>query len=96
MRSISHQEAYSVHGTHSGPNNTANPVTRVCDVEEICGFGGFHGKSPDQWFRSVNPLVMDKARINVVSGPNDSFITPIFLHAGISMSCRCSERHESR
>ena len=32
-------------------NNTANPPTILCSLEDICGFGGFHGKEPNQWFR---------------------------------------------
>jgi hypothetical protein len=31
-------------------NNTANPSTDgpLCSLSEICGFGGFHGQTPDQ------------------------------------------------
>jgi hypothetical protein len=32
-------------------NDTANPITSICTVEDLCGFGGFHGQSPNQWFR---------------------------------------------
>lgn len=32
-------------------NNTANPPTQLCSVEDLCGFGGFHGQPPDQWWR---------------------------------------------
>jgi len=33
-------------------NNTANPVDRICTIEDVCGFGGFHDKTPNQWFDS--------------------------------------------
>ncbi|PSR75863.1 hypothetical protein PHLCEN_2v8777 [Hermanssonia centrifuga] len=32
-------------------NDTANPPDQICSLEDICGFGGFHGEEPDQWFR---------------------------------------------
>lgn len=35
------------------PNNTANPPTILCSLEAVCGFGGFHGGNPNQWFRWV-------------------------------------------
>lgn len=35
----------------AGLNNTANPPDRLCSLEDICGFGGFDGKEPNQWFR---------------------------------------------
>jgi hypothetical protein len=34
-------------------NNTANPPTSLCTLEEICGFGGFKNGVPNQWFRLV-------------------------------------------
>ncbi len=39
-------------------NNTANPPTRLCSLEDICGFGGFHGKEPNQWWRFVVIVVL--------------------------------------
>ncbi|KAI0068438.1 rhomboid-domain-containing protein, partial [Artomyces pyxidatus] len=50
-------------------NDTANPPDRLCSIETLCGFGGFHGREPNQWWRRATT--------------NHSFITPIFLHAGI-------------
>ncbi|KAJ6621652.1 hypothetical protein B0H10DRAFT_2016900 [Mycena sp. CBHHK59/15] len=35
-------------------NNTANPATEICTVEEICGFGGFPDSNPNQWFRCIH------------------------------------------
>ncbi|EIW86795.1 rhomboid-domain-containing protein, partial [Coniophora puteana RWD-64-598 SS2] len=55
-------------------NDTANPPTLNCLIEDICGFGGFHGTTPNQWFRQV-VMVMGQSM-------NDKFITPIFIHAG--------------
>jgi hypothetical protein len=40
----------------TGLNDTANPPDRVCPLETVCGFGGFHGETPNQWFRSVRPF----------------------------------------
>lgn len=56
--------ALSVPRAHSAPtshltrswvglNNTANPATQLCSLEDICAFGGFHNETPDQWFRYV-------------------------------------------
>ncbi|KIP12521.1 hypothetical protein PHLGIDRAFT_81751 [Phlebiopsis gigantea 11061_1 CR5-6] len=39
-------------------NNTANPVDSLCSLEDVCGFGGFHGKDPDQWFRFITPIFL--------------------------------------
>jgi len=63
-----------------GANNTANPPTITCSIEQICAFGGFNGKDPDQAFRyfSSMPRVPDQ-----LSDAQLRFVTPIFLHAGI-------------
>ena len=34
-----------------GANDTANPATITCNIEQTCGFGGFKGGEPDQSFR---------------------------------------------
>ncbi|KAL6310136.1 hypothetical protein BKA93DRAFT_814441 [Sparassis latifolia] len=39
-------------------NDTANPPDRICPLENICGFGGFHDKAPDQSFRFVTPVFL--------------------------------------
>ncbi|KAI0361329.1 rhomboid-domain-containing protein [Trametes cingulata] len=39
-------------------NNTANPATQLCSLEEICNFGGFHGETPNQWFRFITPIFL--------------------------------------
>ncbi|CDO73487.1 hypothetical protein BN946_scf185013.g122 [Trametes cinnabarina] len=39
-------------------NNTANPATLLCTLEDICGFGGFHGEAPNQWFRFITPIFL--------------------------------------
>lgn len=38
----------------TGLNDTANPPDQICPLEDICGFGGFHNSTPNQWFRQVN------------------------------------------
>ncbi|PCH33876.1 rhomboid-domain-containing protein, partial [Wolfiporia cocos MD-104 SS10] len=39
-------------------NDTANPPNRVCTLEEICGFGGIHTETPNQWFRFITPVFL--------------------------------------
>ncbi|EED80427.1 predicted protein, partial [Postia placenta Mad-698-R] len=39
-------------------NDTANPVTEACPLEDICGFGGFHDETPNQTFRFVTPVFL--------------------------------------
>ncbi|GJE85705.1 rhomboid family intramembrane serine protease [Phanerochaete sordida] len=39
-------------------NDTANPPDQLCSLEDVCGFGGFHGKDPDQWFRFITPIFL--------------------------------------
>lgn len=46
-------------------NNTANPPTEECTLEDICGFGGFHGKPPDQWFRFITPIFLHAGIIHI-------------------------------
>ncbi|EIN14139.1 rhomboid-domain-containing protein, partial [Punctularia strigosozonata HHB-11173 SS5] len=48
------------------PNNTANPVTRVCDLEEVCGFGGFHSQTPNQWFRFITPIFLHAGIVHIL------------------------------
>jgi membrane associated rhomboid family serine protease len=65
-----------------GLNDTDNPPTRLCPLEDVCGFGGFHDEKPNQWFRYF-------VSSHTLSYPEDTelknhrFITPVFLHAGI-------------
>ncbi|KAF8078720.1 hypothetical protein FPV67DRAFT_1571718 [Lyophyllum atratum] len=60
-------------------NNTANPPTEICPLETICGFGGFHGKDPNQWFRlALHVYRLNGNLVNLLC----RFIVPIFLHAG--------------
>lgn len=47
-------------------NNTANPATSICTVEEVCGFGGFHGKAPNQWFRFITPIFLHAGIIHIL------------------------------
>lgn len=50
-RLISHRITRRVSIT--GLNNAANPPDILCSLEQICGFGGFRNKTPNQWFRLV-------------------------------------------
>ncbi|KAK9710690.1 hypothetical protein K7432_008251 [Basidiobolus ranarum] len=29
-----------------------------CELETVCGFGGFHGAAPNQWFRFITPIFL--------------------------------------
>ncbi|EMD41974.1 hypothetical protein CERSUDRAFT_79578 [Gelatoporia subvermispora B] len=39
-------------------NDTANPPDKVCSLEDVCGFGGFHDETPNQWFRFITPIFL--------------------------------------
>nr|VWO94210.1 Rhomboid protein 2 (EC [Ganoderma boninense] len=45
-------------------NDTANPATELCSLEDICGFGGFHNQEPDQWFRFITPIFLHAGLIH--------------------------------
>ncbi|OJT10109.1 hypothetical protein TRAPUB_13465, partial [Trametes pubescens] len=45
-------------------NDTANPATELCSLEDICGFGGFHDKTPDQWWRFITPIFLHAGLIH--------------------------------
>lgn len=47
-------------------NNTANPPTEICSLETICGFGGFHGETPNQWFRFITPICLHAGIIHLL------------------------------
>ncbi|KAJ8496908.1 hypothetical protein ONZ45_g12260 [Pleurotus djamor] len=47
-------------------NNTANPPDRHCSVESICGFGGFDGKEPNQWFRFITAIFLHAGIIHIL------------------------------
>ncbi|GLB36056.1 putative rhomboid family protein [Lyophyllum shimeji] len=47
-------------------SNTANPPTEVCPLEEICGFGGFHDKDPNQWFRFIVPIFLHAGFVHIL------------------------------
>ncbi|KAJ7786227.1 hypothetical protein B0H16DRAFT_1489708 [Mycena metata] len=46
-------------------NNTANPATEICSIEDICGFGGFHNKDPNQWFRFITPIFLHAGLVHL-------------------------------
>ncbi|KAI0257471.1 hypothetical protein BJV78DRAFT_1366572 [Lactifluus subvellereus] len=46
-------------------NDTANPPDRLCNVEEICGHGGFHGKEPNQWWRFITPIFLHAGVLHI-------------------------------
>ncbi|KAF9044628.1 rhomboid-domain-containing protein [Hymenopellis radicata] len=48
-------------------NNTANPVDsdKICTVEDICGFGGFHDADPNQWYRFILPIFIHAGFIHI-------------------------------
>lgn len=49
-------------------NNTDNPVTRFCPLEDVCGFDGFKddGRKPDQWFRFITPVFLHAGIIHIL------------------------------
>ncbi|KDR84898.1 hypothetical protein GALMADRAFT_233355 [Galerina marginata CBS 339.88] len=47
-------------------NNTANPVTSICTVENLCGFGGFHNEAPNQWFRFITAIFLHAGIIHIL------------------------------
>ncbi|KAF7320068.1 RHOMBOID-like protein [Mycena kentingensis (nom. inval.)] len=47
-------------------NNTANPATEICSIEDICGFGGFKGEDPNQWFRFFTPIFLHAGIIHLL------------------------------
>jgi len=47
-------------------NNTANPATNICSLEDICGFGGFHNRPPNQWFRFITPIFIHAGFIHIL------------------------------
>ncbi len=49
----------------TGPNNTALPPTQICTIEDVCGFGGFHGKEPNQWWRFITPVFLHAGIIHL-------------------------------
>src|SRR5216110_1123445 len=55
-------------------NNTQTTGGPLCTLEEICGFGGFHGKTPDQVFSFYD----SRAKLQWFR-----LIVPIFLHGGV-------------
>ncbi|KAF8641128.1 hypothetical protein AX17_000770 [Amanita inopinata Kibby_2008] len=47
-------------------NNTANPPNSLCTLEQLCSFGGFHGKAPSQWFRFITPIFLHAGIIHLL------------------------------
>jgi len=47
-------------------NDTDNPPTQICPLEEICGFGGFHNENPNQWFRFIVPIFLHAGFIHIL------------------------------
>nr|GAT44117.1 predicted protein [Mycena chlorophos] len=47
-------------------NNTANPATEICTIEEICGFGGFPDDAPNQWFRFMTPVFLHAGLVHLL------------------------------
>jgi membrane associated rhomboid family serine protease len=43
----------------------SNPF-KTCTLEELCQFGGFNQKSPDQWFRFIYPIFFHGGLLHIV------------------------------
>jgi membrane associated rhomboid family serine protease len=39
--------------------------SQICTIEGICGFGGFKGKEPNQWFRFITPIFLHAGLIHL-------------------------------
>jgi len=48
------------------PNDTANPPDQICPLEDICGFGGFHNETPNQWFRFITPIFLHAGFVHIL------------------------------
>ncbi|CAG8635669.1 10327_t:CDS:2, partial [Ambispora leptoticha] len=40
--------------------------TKICSLDDICGFGGFHGKDPDQWYRFILPIFIHGGIVHIL------------------------------
>ncbi|EGO05403.1 hypothetical protein SERLA73DRAFT_174545 [Serpula lacrymans var. lacrymans S7.3] len=47
-------------------NDTANPPNQLCSLEDICGFGGFHNQTPNQWFRFITAIFLHAGFIHII------------------------------
>ncbi|WVQ93311.1 hypothetical protein IAU59_000379 [Kwoniella sp. CBS 9459] len=47
-------------------NDTSNPPTTSCSLEEICGHGGFHGENPNQSWRFFVPIFLHVGIIHLL------------------------------
>ncbi|KAH7910887.1 hypothetical protein BJ138DRAFT_1007807 [Hygrophoropsis aurantiaca] len=47
-------------------NDTANPPNLVCSMEDVCGFGGFHGETPNQWYRFITAIFLHAGFIHIL------------------------------
>ncbi|KAF9229202.1 rhomboid-domain-containing protein [Gyrodon lividus] len=47
-------------------NDTANPPDILCTIEEVCGFGGFKGGAPDQWFRFITAIFLHAGFVHIL------------------------------
>ncbi|TFK41249.1 hypothetical protein BDQ12DRAFT_697116 [Crucibulum laeve] len=47
-------------------NNTANPPDKICPLEDVCGFGGFHNEAPNQWYRFITPIFLHAGIIHIL------------------------------
>ncbi|KIY62902.1 rhomboid-domain-containing protein [Cylindrobasidium torrendii FP15055 ss-10] len=46
-------------------NNTANPATSLCTIEDLCGHGGFDGKEANQWWRFITPIFIHAGFVHI-------------------------------
>ncbi|KAI6047705.1 hypothetical protein EDC04DRAFT_2619574 [Pisolithus marmoratus] len=47
-------------------NDTANPPTSLCTIEDVCGFGGWGNGTPNQWFRFITPIFLHAGIIHIL------------------------------
>ncbi|KAL1685784.1 hypothetical protein GGG16DRAFT_65646 [Schizophyllum commune] len=47
-------------------NTTDLNDATYCTIEELCGFGGFHDKEPNQWFRFITPIFLHAGIVHLI------------------------------
>ncbi|KAJ3103689.1 hypothetical protein HDU97_009942 [Phlyctochytrium planicorne] len=47
-------------------NPATNELAASCTLEQICGFGGFHGEEPKQWYRFIIPIFLHGGLVHLI------------------------------
>jgi len=46
--------------------DTANPPDQLCTLDTLCGFGGLHNETPNQWFRFIVPIFLHAGFVHII------------------------------